>query len=90
MQRRGRTIESDVGGNGTGLRAGIQGLRLRYLMNKAAVGQDIEKIGFVGAHSGASHRGLVAYVSGWCNRSGVGFNNAWSDGERIYRFGPTG
>ena len=77
MQRRRGAIESDIGRDHAGLRARIQRLGLRHLVNEAALGQDVEKIGFIRTHSWVLGQRLVACVGGWCNRSAVGFNNAW-------------
>ncbi len=73
--QRGRcAIESDIGGNRASFGTRVEGVGFRYLMDKSAFCQNVEKIRFIGAHGGFSSRGLVAFVRGWCNRSGVGFN----------------
>ena len=53
MQRRRGAVESDIGGDPRGQRARIQRLGLRDLVDEAPVGEDVEEIGFVGAHDTA-------------------------------------
>ncbi len=74
MQRGRGAIKADIGGNRARLGARIQCLGFRDLVDEAALGQNIKEIGFIGAHCCYLGGGLVACVGGWCNRSGVGFN----------------
>ena len=50
MQRRRGAVEADIGGDGRRTRQRIQRLGLRHLMDEAALGKNVEKIGLVGAH----------------------------------------
>jgi hypothetical protein len=51
MQRRRGTVEADISGDRLFTRECVQRLRLGDLMNEAASGQDLKKLGFVRAHS---------------------------------------
>ena len=50
MQRRRRAVEADIGGDGRRARERIQGFGLRNLVDEPPLGEDVEKIGLVGAH----------------------------------------
>jgi hypothetical protein len=51
MQRGRGAIEADVTGDARGFRQHVEGLGLGNLMDEAPAGQNVEKIGFVGAHA---------------------------------------
>ena len=63
MQRGRGAIESDIGGDRARLRARVQRLGLRDLMDEAALGQDVEKIGFIRAHCLGSRAAALSHPS---------------------------
>ena len=82
VQRGRRAVEADIGRDRSGLGARVEVLRLRDLVDEAALGENIKKFGLIGAH-GTDHsdgfldgRGWLIASLGrrWCNRSGQGFN----------------
>ena len=50
MQRGRGAVEADIGGDGAGCGARVERLGLRDLVDEAALGQNVKKIGLIGAH----------------------------------------
>src|SRR5262245_46604928 len=63
MQRRSGAIKPDIGRDLALLRARIQRFGLRHLVNEAALGQNVEKIGFIRAHYWISDSNPVTAVA---------------------------
>ena len=59
MQRGGRAVETDIGGDGLRFGELVERVRLGYLMDEAALRQNVQEIGFIAAHRLSSLRRLV-------------------------------
>ena len=75
MQRRGRAVEADIGGDAAGLGERVEVVGLGDLVDEPPAGEHAQEIGLVNAHGNLLRdRPEPSRRPGrWCNRSPVRF-----------------